>query len=71
MKILNYLTAFKLKVNSAITAMLPDKKTLKNQCFFNILRCTRWGGGMHIWGAGLLTMFSKICVAVYTPIPGS
>ena len=20
---------------------------------------------MHIWGAGLLTMFSKICVAVY------
>ena len=71
MKILNYLSAFKLKVSSAITVMLPDIKTIEKLMFLQHFGMHPLGvGGMHIWGAGLLTMFSKICVAVYKAAAG-
>ena len=48
MKILNYISAFKLKVSSAITAMLPDRKTIEKLMVFQHFEMHPLGG----WGVG-------------------
>ena len=71
MKILNYLTAFKLKVSSAITAMLPDRKNIEKPMFFS----TFWdapggvGGGCTYGGLAYLPCFRRFVSPYIRPRP--
>ena len=68
MKILNYLSAFKLTVSSATKVMVPDRKTIEKPMFFQHFGMHPLGvvvGGDAHMGGWLTYLFSKICVAVY------
>ena len=61
MKILNYLSAFKLKVSSAITVMMPDIKTIEKPMLFQHFEMHPLGGDAHMGAWLTYHVFEDLC----------